>query len=452
MKRVIAKTLATALCGLSVMVGSAQSEVTSAEAEKLKTELTPAGAERAGNKDGTIPAWDGGYTKIDPAWKPGMPRPDAFASEKPRLVITGANYVEHAGKLSEGMQALFRKYPDFRMDIYPTHRTAAYPTWLQDNTFKNATRAKATHGGVSVEGAYGGYPFPIPKTGAEAMWNHLLAWKGEASQEKIRTYVMNDGKSVMTAETVLDNFSPYHQKSGSIETHNGDYFWVRLVQTAPAYKAGEAILAYDPLDYAGKGRQTWQYLTGQRRVRKAPTIAYDTPDFITSGVANWDESYVFSGSLDRYEWKLIGKREMYIPYNANKFSLANIDDVLKPNFLNPDHVRWELHRVWEVEATLAPGKRNVISKRRFFLDEDTWIVALGDEWDANGQLWKETFGFLTLAPDMPGLIPRPWGTYNLQTGAYLVNGAFNGSDTAYKLVPSWPDKHFTQAALAGENQ
>jgi len=452
MKLRIGLTLAASLCGVAILTGLASSRATAQEAASLKTTLTPVGAERAGNKDGTIPAWDGGYTKVDPSWQAGTPRPDPFASEKPQFSITGGNSAKYADKLSEGVLSLLKKYPDFRMDIYPTHRTAATPDWVQDNIAKNVTRAKAANGGLSVESAYGGIPFPIPKTGFEAMWNHLLAWKGEASQEKIRTYVVNDGQVVMTAETILDNFSPYYQKSGTIEAFNGDYFWVRLVQTAPAYKAGEAILAYDPLDFVNKGRQTWQYLTGQRRVRKAPSIAYDTPDFITSGVANWDESYVFSGALDRYDWKLVGKREMYIPYNANKFALAKIEDILKPGFLNPDDVRWELHRVWEVEATLAPGKRNVIAKRRLFLDEDTWIVALGDEWDANGQIWKETFGLLTLAPDMPGLIPRPWGTYNLQSGAYLINGALNGSDIAYKFVPSWPDKHFTQGALAGEGQ
>lgn len=445
-------TLAVTALGVAALVSPGYAEVTAQEAESLKTSLTAFGAEKAGNKDGSIPAWDGGYTKVDPAWKPGMQRPDPFAGEKPVLSITGSNHVQHAGKLSEGMQLLLKKYPDFRMDVYPTHRTAAYPGWVLENTLKNATRAKTANGGNSLQSAFGGFPFPIPKTGQEAMWNHILAWKGTAAKEKSYTYVVNDGTSVMTAESVTDQVWPYYNKDGEPANYNGDYFHIRLAQTAPAYKAGEAVLAYDNIDPINKGRQAWQYLTGQRRVRKAPSIAYDTPDFVTSGVGNWDEAYVFGGAFDRYDWKLLGKQEMYIPYNNNKFAQAKYKDVLGPKFINPDLVRWELHRVWVVEATLAPGKRNVIAKRRFFLDEDTWLAVLADEWDASGQLWKEEFSLQVLAPDLPGILPRPWGTYNLQTGAYLINGALNESDTPYVFVPPWPESHFTPGALAGEGQ
>ena len=453
MNRRFINALAAACCGAAVLAGPALGGVTPQEAENLKSTLTPVGAERAGNKDGSIPAWNGGYTKVDPKWKPGEQRPDPFAAEKPLFSVTAANAAQYADKLSDGVRVLFEKNPDFRIHVFPTHRTATVPDWVADNIFKNATRAKTTNNGLSVEGAYGGVPFPIPKDGFEAMWNHILAWKGEAAQDRTRTYTITEGKIVFTAETVTDNFWPYYQKGGSPEAHkNGDYFWVRLSQTAPAYKAGEAIVARDPLDQVGKGRQAWQYLTGQRRVRKAPSIAYDGPDYITSGVANWDESYVFSGAMDRYDWKLVGKREMLIPYNNNRFALGKFDDVLGPRFLNPDYVRWESHRVWIVEATLAPGKRNVIPKRRFYLDEDTWLAVLADEWDANGKLWKLGYGIQILAPDMPGIIQRPWGTYNLQTGAYLVNTALNESNAPYNLMKPWPESHFTPAALAGEGQ
>ena len=444
-------TLAAAMCGVAALAQPALSEVTPQEAEKLKTVLTPVGAERAGNKDGSIPAWEGGYTKVDPNWKPGTIRPDAFSAEKPLFSISSANAGKYADKLSEGTRVLMEKNPDFRIDVYPTHRSATVPSWVADNIFKNATRAKTANNGLSVDGGYGGVPFPIPKDGFEAMWNHILAWRGDAVREKVHTYTVNDGKVVLTAETVIDNFWPYYQKDAS-ETSDGNYFKIRLGQTAPAYKAGEGLVAHDPLDYVGKNRQVWQYLTGQRRVRKAPSVAYDGPDYITSGVANWDESYVFSGAMDRYDWKLVGKQEMFVPYNNNKFATGKYEDVLGPRFLNPDYVRWELHRVWVVEATLASGKRNVITKRRFYLDEDTWLAVLADEWDANGKLWKLGYCLLQLAPDMPGMIPRPWGTYNLQTGAYLMNSAFNGSDLPYVLVKPWPDTHFTPAALSGEGQ
>lgn len=419
------------------------------EAARLKGPLTPVGAERAGNKEGTIPAWTGGYTKVDPGYKPGGPRPDPFAGEKPLYSVTAANMSRYNGILSEGMKALLTKYPKFRLDVYPTHRTAAFPDWVVANTARNAVSARTTENGYSVTGARAGIPFPIPKDGYEAIWNHLLAWRGESIRERIRTYVVTGGTPVLASESIQDMQFPYYDRSAS-GGDGGDFLWLRVVNTEPAFKAGEAIVGRDPLDMHNKGRQAWQYLTGQRRVRKAPSVAYDTPDFVTSGVGNFDEVFVFWGQLDRYEWKLVGKQEMLIPYNTNGFTLAKIKDVLGPDFINPDHVRWELHRVWVVEATLAPGKRHVVPKRRLYLDEDTWLATLVDQWDAQGQLWKLVFGFNQLAPDLPGIVSRPFGQYNLLTGAYLVNDMLNEMDPQYKPVPVQPDSHFSPAALAGE--
>lgn len=153
--------------------------VTADEAAKLKSTLTPFGAEKAGNKDGSIPAWTGGLTKVPAGYEPGSARPDPFPDEKPVVQISAKNLEQYKDKLSEGTQTMLRQHPSYRLDVYPTHRTAAAPQWVYDNTFQNATRAKTTAGGNSVENAYGGIPFPIPKSGAEVMWNHLLRWRGE---------------------------------------------------------------------------------------------------------------------------------------------------------------------------------------------------------------------------------------------------------------------------------
>ncbi|SFV05582.1 DUF1329 domain-containing protein [Pseudoduganella namucuonensis] len=424
---------------------------TAEEAAALKTTLTPLGAEKAGNKDGSIPAWDGVYTKITGAYKPGDARADPFAAEKPVLAITGKNVDQYAAKLSAGTIAMLKKYPDFRLDVYPTHRTGGAPSWVYENTFKNATRAKTVDGGYGVEGAYGGIPFPIPKTGYEAVWNHRLAWVGDTAIYATRTWIVTpDGKRSLANEAEQTLMRPYYFKEGSLEKMEGAYQYGRLITRAPASKAGEGILAHDGLNSTSP-RALWQYLVGQRRVRRAPSVAYDTPDSVTSGIGFFDEAFMMFGPIDHHELKLIGKKEMYIPYNNNRAAAAKIDDLVGPRFLNPDLVRWELHRVWEVEATVAPGKRHVVAKRRYYLDEDTWQAILTDGYDAQGQIWRSNYTLTLLAPDIPAVVGNVmWGTYNVQTGAYLLNAAANELPTQYKVIPRLPVSYFGPEELANQ--
>ena len=109
----------------------------------------------------------------------------------------------HVDKLSDGQQAMLKKYPSYKIDVYPTRRTAAAPQWVYDNTFKNATRAKTTSNGDSLEGAHGGIPFPIAKTGKEAMWNHLLRWGGEAALYEPSTWIVSGLMTVIGAVWVM---------------------------------------------------------------------------------------------------------------------------------------------------------------------------------------------------------------------------------------------------------
>lgn len=445
-QHLIAASLAA---GALVVACSAWAAATAQEAAKLQNELTPLGGERAGNKEGTIPPWTGGYTKVPPGYQSGQPRPDPFAADKPLFSITSKNMSEYADKLSEGQQALLKKYPTYRIDVYPTHRSMAAPAWVYDNTFKNATRAKLTENG-SVEGAYGGIPFPIPKTGDEAMWNHLIRWRGEAVKFPFRSYVIPaDGKTVLAAEALNEWTWPYYYKDGSLETFKGEHNLLYQVTTSPSFKAGETILLRDSLDQTvgSSGRQAWQYLVGQRRVRRAPTLAYDTPNPVNSGADFFDEPFVFLGALDRYQWKLVGKKELIVPYNMNRFFLKKDAEVLGPNHFNPEHMRWELHRVWVVEATLAPGKRHVMPKRRFYLDEDSWIAVLGDGWDAQGQLWHTNVALPWVVYELPGVLMEEFGTYDLLKGAYSAT-IFNDMKVQFQQVPRYPDSNFTPESMS----
>lgn len=441
------KTLA-ALVVLAV-AGVAQAAATAEEAAKLKTTLTPMGAERAGSADGAIPAWDGGYTKVPAGYKSGDVRPDPFAGEKPAFSITSKNMAQYADKLTEGEKGLLQKYPTFRMDVYPTHRTAAAPQWYYDNTFKNATHAKLTGDGYTFEGAYGGVPFPITNNPKEMILNHLTAWtRGESSTSPSRCFdVTPDGKVTMVSDGTQDLQYPYNYKEGSVANYSGFYNIGRYVQSAPASKAGESILAHFP-SAQGKNIGLWQYLVGQRRVRRAPSVSYDTPDSVTSGMGFFDEAFMLFGPYDHHDYKLIGKKEMVVPYNNNRANAAKPEDLFKPQYLNPDLVRWELHRVWVIDATLAPGKRHVVAHRRFYLDEDTWQILLIDGWDAQGQLWRMTYTLTELAPDVPSLVGNmAWGNYNLQTGGYYLNAATNGTKQ-FAVVPRRPDTFFSPEELA----
>ena len=446
LKKIIIAFASVAMLGPMAAVTSAA--VSEEEAARLGKELTPLGATRAGSESGQIPAWDGGYTEVPSGYESGDPRPNPFSDEKPLYSVTAENMDEHADRLSEGQKQLLQKYPDtYRLDIYPTHRTAAAPDWVYENTRKNATRAESLNNGYSIDRAYGGIPFPIPKTGAEVMWNHQLRWLGQSVLYEARSNVISDGDVVLGSATYNEMNFPYYFKEDSLETFDGDFWHLYQRTTEPSFKAGETILIRDPVDQVSEGRKAWQYLLGQRRVRRAPNIAYDTPNSVTSGVDFFDEVSLFIGALDKFDWKLVGKKEMYIPYNNNEFFLHSEDEVLGDNHLNPEYVRWELHRVWVVEATLADGQRHSIPRKMFYLDEDSWAAMLYDGWDSQGKLWHSGQAIPLLAYEFPAQIMFPFAMYDMVKGSYQAT-IFNDSDVQFGKVERWPESNFTPESLA----
>ena len=444
--RSIALSVVTAA---TLVAGYAYAAVSADEAAKLKSELTPLGGERAGNKDGTIPAWTGGYTTPIPGFVNGGRRGDPFAAEKPLYSINATNLAQHEAKLTDGTKALIKKYPTtFRVDVYKTHRTAAAPQWMYDNTFKNATTAKLD--GETVKNAFGGTPFPIPKTAKEMVANHLLRWRGEAWQANFRGYLGTAaGQRVLSVEAIGDFQMPYFA-NGATDNFTGDFWTVRVSTSGPPVRAGEIITGRENVDHDKTA--AWVYLTGQRRVRKLPNACCDTPSPTSSGVVSFDETDVLTGRTDRHDWKIIGKQEMIIPYNSNRLHTPTKDgDVMLANHLNPDHVRWELHRVWVIEATLKSGQRHQAARSRYYLDEDTWIAVLGDRWDGNAQHWKTLWSHPVVMPDVPATTPQQqWGFNDLISGAWYASGVVNERQQHYKIVPRRPASFFTPEAIAGE--
>ncbi|HYD16765.1 MAG TPA: DUF1329 domain-containing protein [Candidatus Nanoarchaeia archaeon] len=423
------------------------------DATQLKTTFNPLGGEKAGNKDGTIPAWTGGYTKPIPGFKNGGRRGDPFASEKPLFSISAQNMDQYADKLTDGTKAMLKKYPKtYRVDVYKTHRTAAAPQWVYDNTYKNATRAKLVEkgSGPMPEGAYGGIPFPLAKSGAEVMWNHKLRWRGESWYLDVNQYLgTGDGRMVLSTDGQAEQTMPYYYKDVDPSKWNGEYWFIHLVNSGPPIRAGEQVVGRMNVD--DNKTQAWVYLTGQRRVRKLPNPCCDTPTPATAGVMSFDELETFDGRMDRFDWKLLGKKEIYIPYNTNRSLTPTKDSaLLMKNHLNPDHVRWELHRVWIVEATLKSGRRHQAAKSRYYVDEDSWLAVLGDRWDAKGQLWKSTWSLPYVMPDLPAVADLNFGYYDLTSGAWYSANMYNEKPGHYKITSRWPDKVFTPDAMAAE--
>ncbi len=419
-----------ALAGLSACALAA---VSPQEAAELGKTLTPWGAIQAGNAEGTIPAYEGGLREAPAGFQADSGFwVDPYKDEKPLFRINSQNVDQYADKLSEGQKTLLKKYPEYYLDIYPSHRTAAYPQSVVDATVRNATGCTIQKDGLAVDAACrGGLPFPIPTTGNELIWNQQLRYKiggGFATTASSNSWVIDtNGQVTKSAEQATFEEMPYYQ----VDHEDRDplmYSRVYSLNMYPARRAGEVIVLADYLDPLAKARRAWSYTPGQRRIKLAPEFAFDTPVASQGGVTLFDELQMFSGSQERFDYKLVGRKEMYIPYNAYKFYFdCEQDNQFRENHANPECERWELHRVWVVEATLKPGMRHVYSKRTYYLDEDTFGVGLYDAWDKNDALYRAMFlsGVQLYDKDIPYSVKNV--IYDFNKGMYaLINDGLKG--------------------------
>lgn len=437
----------------------AKAGVSSDKANLLKTTLTPMGSERAGNADGSIPAWTGGMTTLPPGVDPNSLMPDFFADEQPTVVINQSNYQQYADRLTDGVIQLI-KTRGFSLNVYPTHRTQAVPQWVADNIYQNALNSAPHPNGIrfGFSGAYGGYPFPIPSEdenkGGEILWNHLCRWAGSYFNISSSSFIVNNGPPVLTTKVHAYQNYPYYDPNGSLATFGGWYAQLRVTYLGPPNQEGQELIQYSPTQPLEQPFESWQLLEGQGRVRKAPELEYDTPAIPLGGIGNYDELFGFFGSPDRYIAKFVAKKEMYIPYNNNGMYHQDPFVLSTPAFLNPAHVRWELHRVWVVDLTLAPGNRNVLPHRRFYIDEDTWIIGIADEWDAQGNLWRINMNFNYVNPSVPQVGQLTSVLYDLQTGQYIMaNSAY--ADPQYGGPPIFEKSNanlFNPNSLAAQSQ
>ena len=437
---------------------SLQAASSAEDVARLGNDLTPTGAETAGNADGSIPAWTGGGVENIPAnFVPGSGHyPDPFADEEPLYTVTHENMGDYDELLSEGQKAMLQKWgPDgYLLNVYPSHRTFAAPEWFYEGSKANASSATLEDDGLRIGGNVAGVPFPIPQNGAEALWNHMIRWMGyEFVYVNDVYYVGAKGKPVLatTTESYWDfpMYMPYSKQDRDYGSKEVRWGYLRINYTAPARRAGEILLVHEPgADYTGgKGRSAWQYLKGQRRVRKAPAVSFDTPQASAAGTSTYDDAYMFNGSPERYDWKLIGKKEMIVPYNnyeAN-FDHENID-MLGKHFIKPEMMRFEKHRVWIVEGTLKDGSRHVYGKRRYLLDEDSWNAVDSMRWDRKGELWRVGYNIAAMIWDVPAPLSTGVASYDLLNNIYNLTGKPNPG--SFSLTPDRPVQFFSPQGMA----
>ncbi len=428
-KKALLFACATALTGAVAM--PAWSAVSAQDAARLGAELTPLGAEKGANAAGTIPAWDGGLDSAAKAgfanFKPGSHHLDPFAADKPLYTITKANMGQYANVLTEGHKKLLTTYPTFKMNVYPTRRSAAVPQRIYDATRRIATTAQLAPGGNGVVNAGEGIPFPVPKEGVEVFWNHVLRYRGDAISRTIGQAPVTASGSYTMVKFKDETFVAYSAPGAKSENLDNVIAYFIQETVAPARLAGEILLVQETLDQSKENRRAWIYNPGQRRVRRAPDVAYDNPGTNSDNLRTSDQFDIYNGSPQRYNWKLVGKKEILVPYNSYrlhdpKLKYANI---LQKNHVNPDVTRYEPHRVWVVDSVLKPGTSHLYKRRTLYVDEDSWQILVVDCYDSRDQLYRVQEGHVIQYYSVPALWTALEVVMDMSNGRYLALGLDN---------------------------
>ncbi|MCY1268723.1 hypothetical protein D9M69_187660 [compost metagenome] len=442
------KLLNTAvLCGLMTMIGGvAQAKLSSEEVARLGQDLTPTGAEKAGNASGTIPAWAGGLTQAPAGFEPGAGYVDPFAGEQPLYTVSAANVAQYADMLTEGHKALIKQYPSYQLHVYPSHRTLALPAEEYAQIAKEATQVELVSGGVGLANyEKTSVPFPIPKDGLEAIWNHMVRYRAGGMKRSYSQLIVQSSGSFSAVQT--ESKTVMASALGNPEPNR--LFYYHDYVAGPESLAGLQTLVHEPLDQVKETRLAWQYNPGQRRVLRAPEVSYDTPELSADGLRTMDSVDMYNGAPDKYDWKLVGKKEMLISYNNYKLHDRSLKykQIVGKEHMNQDLVRYEPHRVWVVEATLKAGARHIYAKRRFYLDEDSWNIVQADHYDGRGELWRVLEAHTLQRYDINVNFPPSDVGYDLQARRYLINGVENEEKEAAQFGWKGTLREFSPSAL-----
>ncbi|NLP62634.1 DUF1329 domain-containing protein [Paraburkholderia sacchari] len=389
--------------------------------------LTPAGANPAASSDGVVPAF-AGREAPEQGWAYGKYRGDFWKhrAEKPLYSIDASNVDKYAAHLSAGQIQLIKQRKGYRMDVYPAHRECQLPEVAEQNSRENLTAAKLDAGGSMLQSAYfPGVAFPKPQNGAEAILNFEYRYRGVGIEWPSTTTAVSPRPG---SDDWIMTMGPqsFYLPSGKLGKNTpSDVDQLSLAgyfgYNSPAAMAGQGGMQRQ---YYDKDSETFYYFPGQRRVRRMPAYTHDAPQIGYENQYTVDDANMFNGFIDRFDWKLIGKREMLVPYND--FAMydfnAKFADVAKPDGLSEASRRYEMHRVWVVEATVKPTARHVASKKIFYLDEDSWLALVGEDYDAQGKLWKVREGYPIPVWELGGACDlEAFAQYDLNDGRYVFD-------------------------------
>ena len=414
----------------------------------LAEDLTPEGGDRAAGKDGAVPAYTGKQSP-DAGWEWGKVRADFWKhkNEKPLYSIDASNVDKYAAQLTPGQIALVKQKKGYRMDVYPSHRECQVPDFVAQNSKANLTAAKLDSTGEQLQTAvFPGVAFPQPKNGVEAILNYETRYRGEGIEWPTDQTTVSSrpggGESIDVVGPQVYYFPT--GKVGKTTPQDVDQLSNALffkMQSPPAL-AGQAFVQRQ---YFNKPSETFYYFPGQRRVRRMPAYTHDAPLIGFENQYLVDEFNMFNGALDRFNWKLVGKKEMIVPYNVfgmYKFK-DKLHDVAKPDGIAAGNRRYEMHRVWVVEATLKSSARHAASKKVLYLDEDSWLAVAGEDYDAQGQLWKVRESYSIPVWELGGTCDnQAWTQYDLTNGRYLLDSSTFGQGKDIRWYQQVNDPRF----------
>lgn len=409
-----------------MLVGTAFAKVPASEADHLGKDLTCVGAIKAGNKEGTIPEFANKYSSppsgIEHTPHSGKHPAEIYASDKPLFAITAENMAQYADKLSPGQKAMLTKYAKtYRIPVYQGRRDFRYTDEICAIAKKNALESEVTEGGLAVKGFMGAINFPIPKTGDELLWNTLMPTRAWTEFKLTDSANVQSNGSIIFGRAENKNLDKLGAPDNRGKPITGYMAYSMNKTLMPERDRGGVSSSWEPTDFKNMKRLTWSYDPGTRRVRQVPEYGFDQPLGGTGGKMTIDSDRLFNGSPERYDWKMVGKQEMFIPANTFKLHQPTVKyaDLLKQNHPNPDFLRYELRRVWVLEGSLKQGYRHLFGKRVMFLDEDTGQAVVTDIYDARGQLWQHAYVNTYYSFDIQAWQAGAAFYHDLNAGSYL---------------------------------
>ncbi|MDX1497056.1 MAG: DUF1329 domain-containing protein, partial [Salinisphaeraceae bacterium] len=379
----------------------------------------------------------------------GNIRVNPYAKEKPLFVVDGSNLGKYESMLSEGHKRLLKQYDGYKLPVYPTHRSVAYPEAIYKATLANQKTARLIDPDI-LEGAQLGFPFRRPVTGNEVIWNHRTRYRGDSMKlPSAQALVMPDGE-IGLGKGLAEVLFAYGnlQNPGEIrEGHLLLYYLYRVLE--PASVSGLTALAHETTDLT-RGRQVWVSPPGIARLFRLPAnIGYDYPMQGSGGLQFIDQINMYNGGFDKYTWNMLGRKQMLVPYNSFPINSSKLSykELLTPRHLNQNHARYEVHRVWVVEAETRPGESHKFSRRVFYVDEDAYGILMVDCYDEDGELWRFQEGHSVAHYNVPMTTTSPEVVYDLRDQRYFASVLTNEEDAAEFNSAKYKESYFIPARV-----